>query len=156
MTWSYTVPANGTFAEQAHHVRFLMGDTAKIPQSLQDEEIEFIIAEWQAANPTATDVDMYQIASTVAYAVADRYAGLVSGGKSAGDSSLNRYYNGEMDRWRAVAARLGLKAVGGGASALSGMGLVDDGRAAIFRTHQMDNGRSDPGTVRGDERLSQW
>lgn len=109
MTWNYTLPTAGAWADQVSQLRFLVRDTVQRPQSLSDEEVQLLIAEWQAAHQ-GVDLDVYEVASQLADAMADSYSSAAAVTKKVGDTSLTRSYSGESDRYRALARRLASKA----------------------------------------------
>lgn len=66
MTWSYSGdPASST----RDAVRFLAEDTIEAEPHLQDEEIDWLIAQWEPVHG-----DVYRIAAEVAEAISGRYA----------------------------------------------------------------------------------
>lgn len=150
MSYTYNPPADGIFGnpevpDDVSHIRYLVRDTAPAaPHSLQDEEIQYLIAQWRISteNPAPAPVDVYTVAAWVAYDMADTYT--VSSGtsrsKSVGNVSLSETSSGrEYRNYRTLGDRLLARGVGGGA--YSGMGLVGSQNApAIFSIGMMDNG----------------
>lgn len=134
MTYTYNPPAGTEFATDVDYVRFLIGDTkGEQPWSLQDEEIQFLLG--------IEDGDQYLAAALAAEQIGGSYSGSGAVSKTVGNTSINRTYSGEADRWNAKAAwlrdrRRTLQASSGGA----GMGLVDGGSSErIFSIGMLDN-----------------
>lgn len=141
MTWTYNPPVDGAWPDDTSHIRFLVGDRTESPQSLSDEEVAALIAEWIADN--GEPVDVYAVASLVADSMATSYeAEADSVSKKVGNSSLTRSYTSRSARFRDLAARLAGKARTGSTAILSGMGISRDVRDAepVFEMRQMDNG----------------
>ena len=95
MSWSYDNPSSS--AKDA--VRFLVGDTDTDDQLVTDEEIIFLIDEFD---------DVYVTAASVAESLAAKFAREVShsgDGLSYSGDQLNRHYTDLADRLRRLAAR---------------------------------------------------
>lgn len=142
MTWTYAPPVDGEWPSDRDRIRFLVGDRTQSPQSVSDEEVDAIIAEWVAEY--SAPVDVYAVAALIADSMATSYeaeADTVS--KKVGNSSLSKSYSSRSTRFRDLALRLAAKAKRGSSGAiLSGMGLSSEARRTgpVFELRQMDNG----------------
>jgi hypothetical protein len=158
VTFTYTLPT-GTplaFANPVHRLRFLLRDTTQTPQSLQDEELGLLLAEWAAANGGSTDYDFYGIAAGAAESMADSFSGAASTSKAVGDVSLSSTYSGQAERYRQLARRLGARSTTGGPGVMRGMGLAGGAAAAarpsVFTLGALDNGNGGtPGSSRTNQ-----
>lgn len=146
MTWSYTAPVDGAYANPRDEVRFHLRDTVQHPWSLDDAELDWLIAQWREQNsaPAPEPVDTYTVASWAADSIADGFTETTgtSWSKSVDDVSLSGSTGDRVGAWRAFAARLLGRGKSGGA-VYRGMGLAASGSAAlrpVFALRQMDNG----------------
>ncbi|ASR83908.1 hypothetical protein SEA_SHROOMS_27 [Arthrobacter phage Shrooms] len=94
MTWTYS---GNPGASPRDRVRFLIGDRAQTPQSITDEELQYLLDE------TATPEDAAILA---AEQMADSFAGLSVTSKRVGDLSLSMDYGRTGARFAATAKRL--------------------------------------------------
>ncbi|ATW59905.1 hypothetical protein SEA_WALTZ_27 [Arthrobacter phage Waltz] len=94
MTWTYS---GNPGASDRDRVRFLIGDRTQTPQSITDEELQYLLGE------TATPEDAAILA---AEQMADSFAGLSVTSKRIGDLMLATDYGKTGDRFRATAKRL--------------------------------------------------
>lgn len=133
MTWTYDQPVAGSGFVPVSQVRFLLRDTAETEHSLSDEEIDWLIGQWQAANPGVTPVDFYTVAGWAAWSVADSYSGMATGMKRVGDTQMIHTYKEEVERWLAFSRRLLARSP---YFRMAGMGLIH-GAAAIMPVFAM-------------------
>lgn len=95
MAWTYT---GNPAASDRDNLRFTLGDVKQTPQSLTDEEVQFLLSE-QGYNVTLAAID-------AAEAMSARYSGLSATSKKVGDLSLSVDYGATASRFDALAARL--------------------------------------------------
>lgn len=95
MTWTYT---NDPSVVARDKVRFLIGDTDTANQLITDEEIAFLLAEWNN--------DGYVSAARGCDALAARFAAKSDQSKSVGDLSLTTHYGEQATRYMALGAAL--------------------------------------------------
>lgn len=103
MAWTYS---GNPASSDRDKIRFLIGDVASTPQSLSDEELQYLISE--APEPKAE-----MAAAEAADLWADRFAGLSASSKSVGDLSISQDYAGTSERLHKLAARLRVRHIGG-------------------------------------------
>lgn len=103
MAWTYSGNPASSDRDKA---RFLIGDVVQTPQSITDEEMQYLISE--APEPKAE-----MAAAEAADLWADRFAGLSASSKSVGDLSISQDYAGTSERLHKLAARLRLRHIGG-------------------------------------------
>lgn len=95
MTWSYSDPGDNS----KDAVRFLVGDTVQDDGLIEDEEINYILDEFD---------DVYEAAASVAEAIASRFAREVAhsgDGLSYSGNQLNQHYSDMAVRLRRLASR---------------------------------------------------
>lgn len=95
MTWTYT-NTPGSVPRDA--VRFLSGDTDTTNQQVSDEEIAWLLTEWNA--------DVYLAAAAVCDAAAGKASAKGDQSKSVGDLSIATQYGQQASTWSSRAARL--------------------------------------------------
>lgn len=130
MAWTYTAPDTSTgWANPVHEIRFLVGDTAQIPQSLEDAEIAYLLAQSDAA--------LLPAAALVAHSMADRFLSAATRSKTIGEKATSETYSGQGERFRQKARDLENKA--GTASSGASIGLVVKAQPdRVFTMRQMD------------------
>lgn len=95
MAWTYS---GNPASSDRNAVRFLSGDTIQTADAtLQDEEIDFLLAEWQ---------NIYDAAAASCEARAAEYANKASGSKKVGDLSIAIDYEKSANGLLSMAARL--------------------------------------------------
>ena len=131
MSWSYDpTDLNTTTASgRLNTVRFLVGDTDSSDQKVQNEEIEFSLAQ--------TNDDVYGAASYVARSLASKYASKVT---LELDGQLMAQYSDLYDHYRSLADKLDYQAKKFGAQ----LGILAGG---ISKT-QVGLVRSNPDTLK--------
>lgn len=91
MTWTYS---GNPAAAPRDTVRFLCGDTDTNNQQITDEEIAFLLGQWNS--------DTYIAAAEACMAMASKYATKADSSRSVGDLSISTQYQaqakGLMDR----------------------------------------------------------
>lgn len=81
MTWSYSGDPSSTLLDQT---RFLCGDTNSDDQQLSNEEINYLLTQWED--------DPYIAAAEGCIAIAGKYAMKADSSRSVGDVSLSTQY----------------------------------------------------------------
>lgn len=97
--WSYT---GNPATRMLDKVRFLVGDTDSNNQLIKDNEIIFLLTEWND-NP-------YVAASNAAYSLSAQFASKGDYSKSVGDLSISTQYGAQADRYKALGASLAAQA----------------------------------------------
>lgn len=99
MSFSYSEPNNGVFPTKKDEVRFLLMDTIETEFSLSDQEIAYLLVQF--------DDKVYLASSQGALHLAVAYAQLAAvTSKSVGDLSLSLSYQNTSDEYKALAQRL--------------------------------------------------
>ena len=102
MTWSYSGdPASSNL----NAVRFLIGDTDTTNQLVSNEEITFMLVQWNQ--------NTYIAASNAAYSLSAKYSGKSDFSRSVGDLSLSTQYGQQAERYGSLAKRLAVQASAG-------------------------------------------
>lgn len=101
MTYSYTLPVQGAFANRKDEVRFLLRDTVETDFSLQDEEILYLLDD--------SEDRVYLAASKGAMTIAAKYgqAATVSS-RSIGDLSISTGYKDASAEYQRLSKELRL------------------------------------------------
>jgi hypothetical protein len=102
MAWSYS---GNPASSDLDKVRFLIGDTNTANQLLSNEEITWLLAEW---NDNA-----YVAAANAAYSLSAEFSGKSDFSRSVGDLSLSTQYGAQAERYGALAQRLQVQAAAG-------------------------------------------
>lgn len=94
MSWTYTGPSNSPRDE----IRFLLGDTTEMDESLSDQELDYLLAQ---------DSDPYLAAANAAEIMAAKYLKLSATMKKVGDLAIS-YNNSPIvaDKLYKLAIRL--------------------------------------------------
>lgn len=101
MTYSYTLPANGTFASLKDEVRFLLRDTVETDFSLQDEEILYLLGD--------SEDRPYLAASKGAMTIAAKYGQAATvASRSIGDLSISTGYRDASAEYQRLSKELRL------------------------------------------------
>ena len=95
MTWTY---GGNPSSPPRDEVRFLVGDTDTTNQLLTDEEIAYLLAQW---NNSA-----YIAASHGCDSLASKFAAKSDYSKSVGDLSISTQFGQQSDRYRSLGATL--------------------------------------------------
>jgi hypothetical protein len=93
MTFTYVGPANS----DRDKVRFLIQDTDTTRQLMSDEEIAWLISEWN---------DVYEAAANAADALAAKFTGKADYSKSVGDLSLNETFSSQSQGFKELAKNI--------------------------------------------------
>lgn len=102
MAWSYSGnPASSALDK----VRFLIGDTDTNNQLLSNEEITWLLSEWNN--------NAYVAAANAAYSLSAEFSGKSDFSRSVGDLSLSTQYGAQAERYGALASRLMVQASSG-------------------------------------------
>lgn len=101
-TWSYT---GNPSARAIDKVRFLCGDTDADNQQIMDDEILFLLTEW---NNSA-----YVAAAFACDAISSKLSAKADLSRSVGDLSISTQYGQQAERYRSLATRLRLQASAG-------------------------------------------
>jgi hypothetical protein len=100
MTWSYS----GNPASSANDkVRFLCGDTDTTNQQISNEEIAFLLTEWNS--------DAYVAAAFACEAIAGKYQSKADMSRSVGDLSISTQYSSTAKGFLERAATLRVSAM---------------------------------------------
>lgn len=102
MTWSYS---GNPSASDLDKVRFLIGDTDTNNQLLSNEEITFLLTEWNN--------NAYVAASNAAYSLSAEFSGKSDFSRSVGDLSLSTQYGAQAERYGSLAKRLAVQSSAG-------------------------------------------
>lgn len=94
MTFTYTGDPAGSSRDK---VRFLIQDNQSAHYHLSDEEIAWLLTEWE---------DVYRAAAAGADAIAGSYAHKADYTKSVGDLTLTETYSKQSERFSTLAAQL--------------------------------------------------
>lgn len=100
MAWSYS---GNPAASAKDKVRFLCGDTDTTNQQITDEEIAFLLTEWNS--------DAYMAAAFACEAIAGKYQSKADMSKSVGDLSISTQYAGTARGFMERAAGLRVSAM---------------------------------------------
>jgi len=95
MTWTYS---GNPAASNLDAVRFLCGDTDTTNQLISNEEITFLLSEWNS--------DTYLAAAFACDAIAGVYAGKSDSSRSVGDLSISTQYGASSRTFLERAAAL--------------------------------------------------
>lgn len=129
MTFSYAEPVNGVYANIKDEVRFLLMDTVVSEFNLSDEEIQFLLVEF--------DQKPYLAAAQGALHLATAYAQLAAvTQKTVGDLTLSLSYQNTSTEYRAMYKQLKLGKIDNTLSVYNG-----DTSAMQFTTGQFDDNR---------------
>ncbi len=90
MTWTYVGPATA----DRDKVRFLIQDVDTTRQLLSDEEIAYLLAEWN---------DTYEAAANAAEILGAKFSGKADYSKSVGDLSLNETFSSQSQGYKELA-----------------------------------------------------
>lgn len=101
MSFSYSEAVNGVFADPKNEVRFLLMDTIQMELSLSDEEIYYLLTQF--------DNKVYLAAAQGALHLAVAYAQLSAvTSKSVGDLSISLSYQNTSAEYKELAKKLRL------------------------------------------------
>lgn len=133
MTFTYTPPVDGIFAEARDEVRYLARDTVETAQSASDEEIAYLLRQW--------DNDVYASAAALAMNLAnsyDRLAASSGSSKKVGDLNIaGRDYSLAATSYRALAEELRRR--GSAGTSIPLLGLPHDiANGPVFTLGQHD------------------
>lgn len=95
MTWSYS---GNPSASASDKVRFLCGDTDITNQQVSNEEIAFLLTEWNS--------NAYLSASFACDAISGKYSAKADGSRSVGDLSISSQYGAQAKTFMERAASL--------------------------------------------------
>src|SRR6056297_2851356 len=99
MTFSYTLPASGSFADPKDEVRFLVRDTTETDQSITDEEIAYLIED--------SEDRVYLAASKAAKALANNYTKAAQvASRTVGDLSISNSFKDVAQEYMKLAKDL--------------------------------------------------
>ena len=90
MTWTYVGPATA----DRDKVRFLIQDVDTTRQLLSDEEIAYLLTEWN---------DTYEAAAVAAEILGAKFANKADYSKSVGDLSLNETFSSQSQNFKELA-----------------------------------------------------
>lgn len=101
MTFSYTLPVQGVFANQKDEVRFLLRDTVETDFSLADEELLYLLEDSEDRS--------YLAASKGAMTIASKYAQAATvASRSIGDLSISTGYKDAASEYQRLSKELRL------------------------------------------------
>lgn len=95
MTWTYSGNPSSSSLDA---VRFLCGDTDTANQLISNEEVAFLLSEWNS--------DTYLAAAFACDAIAGTFAAKADGSKSVGDLSISTQYGSQSRTYLERAASL--------------------------------------------------
>jgi hypothetical protein len=99
MTFSYTLPAQGQFANLKDEVRFLLRDTIESSFSLADEEIQYLLGD--------SEDRTYLAASKGAMTIAAKYGQAATvASRSIGDLSISTGYKDASAEYQRLSKEL--------------------------------------------------
>lgn len=101
MTYSYTLPVQGVFANRKDEVRFLLRDTVETDFSLQDEELLYLLDD--------SEDRVYLAASKGAMTIAAKYGQAASvSSRSIGDLSISSGFKDASAEYQRLSKELRL------------------------------------------------
>lgn len=101
MTFSYTLPVQGVYANAKDEVRFLLRDTVETDFSLQDEELLYLLED--------SEDRVYLAASKGAMTIASKYGQAATvASRSIGDLSISTGYKEAASEYQRLSKELRL------------------------------------------------
>lgn len=99
VTFSYNLPSAGAFPSDKDEVRFLVRDTEETDQSIQDEEILYLLED--------SEDRVYLAASKAAFALANNYRKAAQvASRSVGDLSISNSFKDVANEYTMLARQL--------------------------------------------------
>lgn len=99
MAFSYNLPSAGAFPTDKDEVRFLVRDTTETDQSIQDEEILYLLED--------SEDRVYLAASKAAIALANNYRKAAQvASRSVGDLSISNSYKDSANEYMQLSQEL--------------------------------------------------